>query len=67
MDAFPFCEESIREIDAVCDQLLKQAGACEGVESEETSDVLDFASGEAMAQTMRYERYRNQKKKYREI
>lgn len=67
VDAFPFCEESIREIDAVCDQLLKQAGACEGVESEETSDVLDFASGEAMAQTMRYERYRNQKKKYRKI
>lgn len=59
VDAFPFREESIQEIDAACDQLLNQAGA--------RGEMQPAEKGEAAAQISRYERYRNQKKKYREI
>ena len=64
VDAFPFREESIQEIDAACDQLLHSAEMRIEMETDgaETIRTSGFASAEAP-----YERYRNQKKKYREI
>ena len=59
VDAFPCREDSIQEIDAVCDQLLHSA--------EMRGEMQPAEKGEAAAQISRYERYRNQKKKYREM
>ena len=64
VDAFPFREESIQEIDAACDQLLHSAEMRIEMETDgaETIRTSGFASAEAP-----YERYRNWKRKYREI
>lgn len=64
VNAFPFREESIQEIDAACDQLLHSAEMRIEMETDgaETIRTSGFASAEAP-----YERYRNWKRKYREI
>ena len=61
--AFPFCEESISEIDAVCDRLLHSAGKRGRTETEGVQIIRAFG---AAAEESRYERYRNRKRKYRE-
>ena len=64
VEAFPFREESIHEIDAACDELLNLAGMrCE----KERSDARMIRAYMFADKEARYERYRNRKKKYQEM
>ena len=55
VDAFSFRRESIREIDAACNQLINTIGLRRGMEVD----------GNRAAQVLSYERYRNRRMKYR--